>query len=33
MTNKLMKDYFTVGLIFSIGAGLVDLVKLIIECM
>ena len=33
MTNKLMKEYFTVGLIFSLGAGLIDLVKLIIECM
>ena len=33
MTNKLMKDFFTVGMVFSLGAGLIDLVKLIIECM
>ena len=32
MTEK-MKDYLTVAMVFSLGAGLIDLVKMIIECL
>lgn len=33
MTEKNMKDLFTVGMVFSLGAGLIDLIRLVIECL
>ena len=33
MTEKNMKDLFIVGMVFSLGAGLIDLIRLVIECL
>lgn len=33
MTREQMKVYFTVAMVFTLAAGLIDLVRLVIECM
>lgn len=33
MTQKEIRDYFTIGMVFVVMAGAIDLIKLIIECM
>lgn len=33
MTKKEIRDYFTIGMVFVVIAGVLDLIKLIIECM
>lgn len=33
MTQKEIRDYFTIGMAFVVIAGVLDLIKLIIECM
>lgn len=33
MTQKEIRDYFTIGMVFVVMAGVLDLIKLIIECM
>ena len=33
MTQKEIRDYFTIGMVFVVMAGFLDLIKLIIECM
>ena len=33
LTQKEIRDYFTIGMVFVVMAGVLDLIKLIIECM
>ena len=33
MTQKEIRDYFTIGMAFVVMAGVLDLIKLIVECM
>ena len=33
MTKKQMRIYVTVAMVFTLAAGLIDFVKLVIECM